>query len=658
MTSTAPYGSWPSRIRVEDAVGGSIALAEVWTDGDDILWVEGRPAEGGRRVVVRRTADGSIHDVTPSGFNVRSRVHEYGGGSLVVRGGLVVFSSFADGRLYAQRTDGSDKPRAITPESPGGPNGWRYADLRIDQSRARILAIREDHAGGDDAVNTIVAVPLDGGEPQVLIDGHDFFAAPRVSPDGRRLAWLSWDHPNMPWDGTTLWVAALAADGTPIDPERVAGGPTEWISQPRWSPDGTLWFLAERDEWAAVMSLDDYRAGRGSTMDAEFAPPEWVFDRPTYAFLGSGAILAAARSDGRDHLWRIDSTTGSATELDVPFTEIAYVVAHTDAIAFIGGQPAAPSALVRLDAATGTWEEIRRASNTAIAREDISIPEPITFPTTGGETAHALYYPPVNPDVTAPAADRPPLLVRSHGGPTASASSALNPTVQFMTSRGIAVVDVDYGGSTGYGRSYRRRLEGGWGVVDLDDCIAAARFLVDRGDADPERLGVTGGSAGGYTTLAALTFRDVFAAGISYFGIGDLETFVRDTHKFESRYLDRLVAPYPAGAAVYRERSPIHYVDRLSRPVLLLQGLDDRVVPPNQAQDMADALRAKGIPYAYLGFEGEGHGFRGLPAQKRALETELSFLGQVFGFTPADEIEPIELVRPDIENQEMTVPVG
>jgi dipeptidyl aminopeptidase/acylaminoacyl peptidase len=639
--AVAPYGSWPSPISIDDVIGGATALAEVWVDGADILWVEGRPSEAGRRILVRRAPDGTVRDVTPTGFNVRNRVHEYGGGSLVVAGGVVVFSHFGDGRLYRQRTDGSDAPTPITPEGE-----WRYADLRVDAGRGRLLAVREDHTGQGEAVNEIVALPLDGSaKPTVIAHGHDFFAAPRPSPDGAHLAWLSWDHPNLPWDGTTLWQADVAADGSVGDPQAVAGGPDEWISQPRWSPSGELWFVAERDEWATLMSLAAYRAGERGRLPIDFAPPDWIFDRPTHAFLPDGRVVAAARTNGRDRVWLIDTNGGTPREIESPFTEIAYLVGAGDAVVFVGSRPTEANAVVRLDPATGHWEALRSASDRAFDAAYLAQPEPIAFPTTGGATAHALYYAPTNPAVGGLDGELPPLIVRSHGGPTSSASTGLSLSTQLMTSRGIAVVDVDYGGSTGYGRSYRKRLEGQWGVVDLDDCVAAARHLVERGLADPARVCIEGGSAGGYTTLAALAFRDAFAAGICYFGIGDLEAFVRDTHKFEARYLDRLVGPYPAEAATYRERSPVHYLDRLACPLLILQGLDDRVVPPNQSQMMADALRAKGIPYAYLAFEGEGHGFRGQAALRRSMEAELSFLGQVFGFTPADPIEQVELVR-------------
>ena len=640
--TVAPYGSWATPLRIDDIIGGALSIAEVKADGDDVYWTEGRPADGGRRALVRRAADGTVLDVTPASANVRTRVHEYGGGSYAVHAGRVVYSNFADGRLSSIGPTDGDGPTPLTPEGP-----WRYADLSIDEPRARVLAVREDHSGAGEAVNTIVEVPLAGGEPRVLLDGHDFFGAPRLSPDGSRLTWLSWDHPNMPWDGTTLWLADLDTEGRPGIPEAVAGGPAEWITQPRWSPSGELWFIAELDEWSTLMSIAEYRAGLRMKIAAEFAAPDWVFDRPTYAFLPDGRIVAAARSDGRNLLLVLAPDGGPPRIVDAPFTEIAYVVpAGGSAVLFVGAQPTRPSALVRLDVDTGATEILRTASSIAIDEGYLSSPQAIEFPTVDGSTAHALFYAPRNRDFTAPDGDRPPLIVRSHGGPTGAASTGLNLGIQWLTSRGYAVVDVDYGGSTGYGSTYRRRLEGQWGIVDVDDCVSAARSLAERGEVDGARLCITGGSAGGYTTLAALTFRTAFAAGICYFGIGDLQTFATDTHKFESRYMDRLIGPLPASAATYRERSPVHYLDRLSCPVLILQGLDDRVVPPNQAEAMVEALRAKGLPFSYLPFEGEGHGFRGQHALRRSLEAEVSFLAQVFGLPAPDGIEPVELIGP------------
>ncbi len=634
-----PHGSWPSPIRIEDLLGDSVRLGEPWIDGDEIYWIEGRQAESGRSVLVRRAADGTTEDLTPAPFDVRSRVHEYGGGSYTVAGGTVVYSNRADGRLY--RLDpGVAEPQPITPEGD-----YRYADLRFDRGRRRFLAVREDHTGEGQPVAAIVEVPLDGERaPRVLVEGPDFLAAPRLSPDGTQLAWLEWDHPDMPWDSTRLRIAPVRSDGY-LDPsDLAAGGPDESVVQPEWSTDGVLHLVSDRSGWWNLYRLvDGPRLEPLAPMDAEFAKPAWLFDRSSYGFLPDGSIVAVARARGRDRVVHV--APGRLTgELESPFTDIASLRAGTQTIVAIAGSPTESSVVVALDPTTlAPTGVLRRSSSLTLDPASISVAEPITFPSAGGRVAHALYYRPTNPDVVAPDGELPPLVVHSHGGPTSNAANALNLEIQLLTSRGIAVVDVDYGGSTGYGREYRRALEGTWGVIDVDDCEAAARYLVARGDVDPDRLAIEGGSAGGYTTLAALAFRDTFAAGISLFGVGDLEALVRETHKFEARYLDRLVGPYPAAAELYRERSPNHHLEGISCPVLVLQGLEDRVVPPSLAEAIVAALAANGIPHAYLAFEGEGHGFRGADAIRRTLEARLSFLGAVFGFTPADDLPPLKL---------------
>ncbi len=635
----APYGSWSSPIRIDDAVTDDITLGEPWIDGDDVYWIEGRPAERGRRVLVRAGADGSTIDLTPEPINVRTGVHEYGGGSYVVAGGIVVYSDARDGRLY--RLDpGDSSPVAITPPGP-----WRYADLRPDLARRRFYAVREDHGAGSEPANTIVAVPLDGGDARVLVHGPDFVAAPRLSPDGTRLAWLEWDHPDMPWDATRLRVATIEPDGTLGPATLAAGGPDESIVQPEWGPDGTLHLISDRTGWWNLYRLlDGPRLEPLAAMEAEFADPSWIFDRSSYAFLPDGGIVAVARASGRDHLYRIDPELGLA-EIPVPFTELDGLRTGDSTVVALAGRPSEPMIVARFDARTlAPAGVLRRAASIAIEPGMTSMPETIEFPTTHGRTAFALFYPPTNPAYAAPDGEKPPLVVRVHGGPTANASSSMDLGKQILTSRGIAIVDVDYGGSTGYGRAYRRRLNGEWGVVDIDDCVAAARFLVERGDVDPDRLAIEGGSAGGYTTLAALTFRKVFSAGISLFGVADVTLLMTDTHKFESRYLDRLIGPYPDAADRYHDRSPIHFVDQIDVPVLILQGLDDKVVIPAQAERIVAALADRHIPHAYLAFEGEGHGFRGAFAIRRTLEARLSFLGQVFGFRPADDLEPLVLV--------------
>ena len=633
----APYGSWVSPIGVDAVIGATIALAEPSIDGDDCYWLEGRPSEGGRRVLVRRAVDGTTTELTPAPTNVRSRVHEYGGGSYLVAGGTAVYSDFADGRLY--RIDpGAAGAVAITPAGP-----WRYADLRFDATRRRFIAVREDHGRDGEPSNELVAVPLDGDRPPgVLVSGPDFVSSPRLNPAGDQLAWLEWDHPDMPWDATRLRVAEIAPDGTLGTPVLVAGGLDEAIVQPEWSPAGDLHFVSDRSGWWNLYRLaEGPRLDALAPMEAEFADPAWIFGRSSYGFRPDGSVVAIARRDGRDRLFDIrpDWLVG---EVDTDLTELDSLVVAPFAVLAIVGAPDRPGALVRFDPQTlAPLETLRASSETALDPALVSRPEAIAFATSGGRTAHALFYPPANPDVAGPPDERPPLVVLSHGGPTSNASTALDLRKQFLTSRGIAVVDVDYGGSTGYGRAYRRQLDEQWGRVDVDDCAAAALELVERGDVDRARLAIMGGSAGGFTTLAALAFTDVFAAGISYFGVGDLTALARDTHKFEARYLDRLVGPLPEAEARYRERSPIHALDRIACPVLVLQGLDDRVVPPQQAEAIVAALAANGIPHAYLPFAGEGHGFRGEAAQRRSLEAELSFLGQVFGFEPAGDLEPV-----------------
>jgi dipeptidyl aminopeptidase/acylaminoacyl peptidase len=634
----APYGSWPSPITSELIVSDTVGIGQVEVDGDDVWWAEARPAEQGRVVVVRRRADGGIADAFGPGWNARTRVHEYGGSCFAVDGDTLLFTNFADQRLH--RSEGGGEPYPLTPEGD-----LRYGDLCIDRGRSRVVCVLEDHTrGGAEAVNCIAAVPLDGGAPQVLVEGSDFCAAPRLSPDGHRLCWLTWNHPDLPWDGTELWVADLDAEGVPGEPVLVAGGPSESVLMPVWSPGGVLHLVSDRTGWWNL-----YRWRGDGELEAlcpaemEFARPAWLLGWTTYAFLSEEHIVCTATRLGEWRLYELHPEIG-LREVPTRFTEILpWLRIHQGGVVFAGGSPVLPAALVHVDVESGGTEVLRRSSTLELDPDYLSQPEAVEFPTEGGLTAHALYYPPRNPRMRGPEDDLPPLLVESHGGPTAAASSLLRLPIQYWTSRGIAVLDVNYGGSTGYGREYRERLYGEWGVVDVDDCANGARFLVGRGDADPDRLMISGGSAGGYTTLCALTFRDVFSAGASHFGIGDLEVFVGDTHKFESRYLDRLIGPLPEAAALYRERSPINYTDRLSCPVILFQGLEDRIVPPNQAELMFEALKRKGIACAYVPFAGEQHGFRIAANIRRSLDGELYFYSRVLGFRLAEALEPVEI---------------
>jgi dipeptidyl aminopeptidase/acylaminoacyl peptidase len=635
---TAPYGSWKSPITSKLIASGTIGLTQVELDGDDVYWIEMRPTEGGRYVVVRRTRDGRTADVTPPPFNARTRVHEYGGGAFAVADGTVYFSNYADQRLYRQDPGGQPKP--ITPEAD-----LRYADAVFDRRRGRLICVREDHtAAGQEAVNTIVAVDatsVDAG--QILASGNDFYSSPRLSREGSRLAWLTWNHPNMPWDGTELWVAELDESGSVSSAKPVAGGLEESIFQPEWSPDGVLYFVSDRSGWWNLYRWRDGRVEHLVAMEAEFGRPQWIFGMTTYAFESASRIVCSLGRRGTWQLASLEIASRRLTPIETPYTEIVNVRAAPGRAVFLGGSPTEGMSVVQLDLASSRARVLRSSTDAAVDARYLSRPEPIEFPTEGGLTAHALFYPPRNGDYTAPSGERPPLMVKSHGGPTSAVSSVLNLGIQYWTSRGIAVLDVNYGGSTGYGRPYRNRLRGQWGIVDVDDCINGAVYLVERGDVDGERLAIAGGSAGGYTTLCALTFRDFFGAGASHFGVSDLEALETETHKFESHYSDLLVGPYPERADLYRERSPVNYTERLSCPVIFFQGLEDKIVLPNQAERMVEALRAKGVPVAYLPFEGEQHGFRRAENISRALDAELYFYSRIFGFPLAEPVEPVAI---------------
>jgi dipeptidyl aminopeptidase/acylaminoacyl peptidase len=645
QTKTVPYGSWRSPITPALAASGAVGLEQIWLSGEDVYWLEGRPLEGGRRVIVRRRADGAVEDVTPPDIGVQTRVHEYGGGDYLVDGETVTFSNRDDQRLYRQ--DPGQAPYPITPE-PAIPAGLRYADGRVTPDGRWLICVRERHQEQGEAINELVALPPDGSEaPRAIASGHDFYASPRISPDGRTLAWLTWDHPQMPWDGTELWAAPLLEDGSLGEARLVAGSVGESIFQPEWSPDGVLYFASDRTGWWNLYAERDGDLVPIMPMEAEFAGAQWVFNLSAMAFLADGQIAAIYHQDGFGHLALIDPAVGQMEALEVGFTSFSPLSlranAGGDRLYFIGGTSADAPAVVELALDTGHIQLLRKGMELEIDPGYLSIPHAITFPTEGDLDAYAFFYPPANQDYAPPVDERPPLIVISHGGPTGATRVYLSLGIQYWTSRGFAVVDVNYGGSTGYGRAYRERLDGAWGIVDTADCVNAAKYLAEQGLVDGERLLIRGGSAGGYTTLCALTFYDIFSAGASYYGVGDLETLARDTHKFESRYLDSMVGPYPEAQAIYHARSPIHFTDRLSCPVILFQGLDDKVVPPSQAEMMVDALRAKGLPFAYIAFEGEAHGFRKAENIQRALEAELYFYARVFGFELADPVAPVTI---------------
>ncbi len=639
----ASYGAWKSPIASELIVSTSIGLGQVAIAGDDIFWTEGRPSEGGRNAIVRCTPSGQITDVIPAPYNARSRVHEYGGSSFLVVDGRVYFSNFADRRLYCHwLTEKPDSdPNPLTPTGT-----YRYADAIFDRDRHRLICVREEHdESKSEPINTLVSINILNGEDiQILASGADFYASPQLSADGSKLAWLSWHHPNMPWDGTELWVAEVG-DRELHNPQLVAGGIEESIFQPQWSPDGILYFVSDLTGWWNLYRWRDRKIEPLCEMEAEFGLPQWVFGMSTYAFISGSKILCTYNQKGQWQLATLDTSFDKPilNSIPTPYTDISSLKAQGDRAVFIAGSPTEPTAVVQLDLASGQTKVLRSSTELQVEKEYLSVPQTIEFPTENGKTAYAFFYPPTNRDYIAPSDEKPPLLVKSHGGPTAATSSSFSLKTQYWTSRGFAVLDVNYGGSTGYGRAYRQRLNGNWGIVDVDDCTNGAKYLAEKGLVDRDRLAISGGSAGGYTTLCALTFKHVFKAGASYYGVSDLEALAKDTHKFESRYLDGLIDPYPERQDLYTARSPIHFTERLSCPVIFFQGLEDKVVPPNQAVMMVDALKAKGLPVAYVPFEGEQHGFRKAENIKRSLDGEFYFYSRIFGFEPADSIEPVPI---------------
>jgi dipeptidyl aminopeptidase/acylaminoacyl peptidase len=633
----APYGSWKSPITTDLITAKVTRLIQHCIDANDIYWIEGRPQEAGRYVIMKHSPGGSIVECTPSEYSARTTVHEYGGGAFTVHKGVIYFSNFKDQHVYRQSLDGA--PEVLTPG-----DGYRYADFIVDEERNRLICIREDHTGEGEAVNTVVSINLDGNDNgTILVEGNNFYSTARLNPAGDKLAWLTWNHPNMPWDGTELWLADVRADGTLDNARLVTGSPSESIFQPEWSPDGILHFVAEYSGWWNLYRLQDGKIEALYPVEAEFGEPQWAFDVTTYGFVSADEILCYYFEQGEQRLALLDTNMKSLTLIPTPFSELFRVKCGSGFAAFFGGSSTQPWTLTRMDTKTHAMETIQQSFEVTIDREYLSSPQPISFPTTNDNTAYAFYYAPRNREYAAPEGEMPPLLVFSHGGPTGTTSTVLNYGIQYWTSRGFAVIDVNYGGSTGYGREYRQRLNGNWGIVDVEDCCNAALYLVKQGLADPDQLAIRGGSAGGFTTLACLAFKQVFKAGASHFGVSDLEALARDTHKFESRYLDSLVGPYPERKDLYEERSPVRHTQKFNCPLILFQGDSDKIVPPSQSQLMFEAVRAKEIPVAYLLFEGEEHGFRKAESIKRSLEAELYFYSKIFGFELADAIEPVQI---------------
>ena len=640
MSENKTYGSWISPITSDLIVSETVRLGQVILGNESTYWTEGRPQEGGRNVIVCCTADGQVNDVTPEPFNVRSRIHEYGGGAFAVVDKTVYFSNYLDNQIYRQEMGA--RPVAITAGS-----GRRYADFIIDEKRNRLICVVEDHSdlSQNEPVNSLMSLNLVDGMTQIIAGGNDFYASPCISRDGSHLAWLTWNHPNMPWDSTELWVATWNENGTIANLKQVAGGHNESIFQPKWSPDNKLYYVSDRNGWWNLYYLQNGQTKPLFEVEAEFGRPQWVFGMSTYGFVSAEKIICAYTQNGVWYLASIQTKTRKLERIETDYTSIESVQVNTNMVAFIGGSPSQFSSVAKLDLATQYPYVIRKSCNVELQLECLSTSQTIKFPTADGLISYAFFYAPQNDRHIASESELPPLIVVSHGGPTGATSNTLSLNLQYWTSRGFAVLDVNYGGSTGYGRAYRERLNNRWGIVDVEDCINGAKFLVDQGQVDSNRIAIKGGSAGGYTTLCALTYHDFFKAGASYYGIGDLEALATDTHKFESRYLDGLVGKYPEEMETYRHRSPIHAIDLLNCPIIIFQGLDDKVVPPNQAEAMVRALKSKGIPVAYVPFDGEGHGFRKSQNIKRALDAELYFYGCVFGFKPADSLIPVEIVN-------------
>ncbi|MGF1454013.1 MAG: S9 family peptidase [Alphaproteobacteria bacterium] len=637
----APYGTWTSPLSAADLGGATLGFSTLRAVDGALYWLEYRPHEAGRSVVMRLNGDQTMETVTPDGFNVRSRVHEYGGTPYGVAGDTVYFSHFADQRIYAQTA--GEPPFALTPAEP-----FRFADCAVDAGRNRLICVREDHrpetlADHGEARNGLVAIDRHTGAQTILVQGSDFVAYPRLSPDGATLVWTAWDHPNMPWDTISLQMARVGADGRLSEIRTLNEGQRESVLQPRWTADGRLLFLADRSGYWALYEWENGTVRPVIERPADLGGPLWSLGESWFDVLADGRIIAAYTEGAKGELGLIDPATGLYTPIDLGPAEIHDPTVVGGRLYGVASFPDRMAALVAIDPETGMLDTLREAGEQPLDPSFIAVPSATAFPTGEGEQAHAFYYPPTNPHFTAPEGETPPLIVTVHGGPTGHRSSAFRLDMQYWTTRGFAVLDVNYRGSTGFGRAYRERLYGEWGIADVEDAVKGALHMADRGLADRNRLLIRGGSAGGYVVLAAMAFHDVFAAGANYFGVSDAEALAKDTHKFESRYLDQLIGPYPERRDLYVARSPIHHLDGFDRPLIVLQGLQDRIVPPNQSEAIVNALRKKGIPVAYLTFPEEQHGFRKAENRERALEAELFFYGQVLGFTPAGNLRPIKI---------------
>lgn len=643
------YGTWHSPISAEMVSSSALRLGLTFVYKDRFYWTERRPSDKGRSALVGAGSDGRPFDVTAVGTDVRNAVHEYGGGAAIVTDDLVFYSNFADHKIYRLELDSASgkakgEAKAITKSGP-----FRYADFCYDKKRNRLIVVKEDHAeAGLEALNSLDVLPADiESETEMLLAGSDFFSSPRISPDGRLLAWITWNHPNMPWDESKLWTGNLGNDGSLSNMQCVAGGNGESVTQPEWGPDGTLYFVSDKSGWWNLHASYSGLVEPLVEMDAEFCTPPWVFGMANYAVLDNNNIICSYTKNGRWYLAEFDCNTRQLNLIDLPYHDYSQVRAAGDYVVFLGGAPDRFPEIVALNVKTKETKILKRSSEIQIDEGYLSAAIPIEFPTENGLTAYAVFYPARNKDFEAPEGSLPPLIVHSHGGPTGACGTNLSLEMQYWTTRGFSIVDVNYGGSTGYGRAYRERLNDNWGIVDVDDCCNAAKYLAESGKVDPNKLAISGGSAGGYTTLCAIAFRKTFKAGASYYGVSDLEGLAKDTHKFESKYLDRLIGPYPEKKSIYEDRSPSMHADKIDCPVIFFQGLEDKVVPPSQSECMVDAMKKKGLPVSYITFEGEQHGFRRAENIQKSLLGEMTFYCRVFGIKREDIDKDLKIENED-----------
>lgn len=622
MKNNTAYGLWQSPITPEMLASKSTRYGQMQYINDAVYWLESRPHEQGRGVIVR-SHNGKREDVTPEGFNVRTRVHEYAGGDFWGRGDYLLFADDANQQLCLQNLT-TNSVEFITPEPPVK-RSLRYCDGEVAPNMAYTVCVHERHEA-DDVINELIAVSLSSPfTKQVIAQGADFYSNPRISPDGKQICWISWNHPNMPWDETELWLADISESGEIFNQRKVAGGDQVSVYHPFWSVDNQLYYVADPEGWWHIYCLASNENPVHEKLEIEFGLPQWVFGCRTVQWLDDKSLVAIGTKQGQQALYRINLEDGAVELFSDHWTAFnGQMVIGGDALYFMAANPLAGEAVYLLNLLSRKAHQLTESDSDQLSKY-LSVPQHIEFPTTGDQKAYGYFYLPKNPDYQAPEDEMPPLIVMSHGGPTGMTDNGLNLTIQYWTSRGFAVADVNYRGSTGYGRVYRDSLKEQWGILDVDDCIAMGQYLAKQGLVDGSRMAIRGGSAGGYTTLCALTFHDVFKAGMSRYGVAELVSLSQDSHKFEIRYLDSVVGPYPECADLYHQRSPVNHTELLSCPILILQGLEDKVVPPNQAEAMVKALEEKGLPYEYITFEGEGHGFRKPETIIKAFTAELEF---------------------------------